>query len=202
MRLDFAYHQANLWRKKVRELPDLSWKSLSDVADCWRGEIDSPIDDKAILHTTNFTCFQPDGSSTSDLTRNVQRGDIIVKRVARNCADSFIPYYRNQRARCSDCILIIRPKDRSEKMALIFALRVLVASRKGAALIEHGIGASYIPLNTLNGLQIPVNLCSLFPELFTLFTTAVMNKNLKRMEGLEERVRAIILGTCIETQDA
>jgi predicted RNA methylase len=189
LRFDFAFHDAAIWHKRIRTLSDLEWQRFGDIADCWRGEVSSPITQDEVLHTTNFSTFKPPILDNGQWKRPVRRGDLIVKRVGRDCGSSWLPYVRRRAARCSDCIFIIRPKRPAQTLQLLFSLRVLLSGGRGTPLIEHGVAAAYITKNALDELILPVGLADSYPKSFNKFTQAVRERRWDDLVDIEAQIR-------------
>lgn len=200
LRFDFRFHEAHGWYLNLQTKPRLIWEQLGKIAHVSRGGISSPVANRGVLHTTNFLAPQKllrkkrQSVTTSADTSAAQPGDILVKRVGRNCALSACLYTLRLPVRCSDCILIIRPKQR-DALKVLFALRVLMAWSIGSALVENGIGAFYIPSEALKRLLIPVNLADVYPARFRRFTNALMRSDFRAVQRIEGVVRRVLGGT-------
>lgn len=193
VRFDFAFHESLNWYRRLLSFVDLGWVPAPTVVDCWRGEVASPITDKSVLHTTNFLSFSPSLDRKGGLLqRPVRSGDLVVRRVGRSCSESWLPYYGIQEAGCSDCILVVRPKDNVDSLRLLFALRVLLADRKGAPLVEYGVGACYITLKALDSIKVPMMLAFNYPGSFEQFRHAVEQEMWHLLPGIERRVRGYL----------
>jgi hypothetical protein len=79
-----------------------------------------------------------------------------------------------------------------DRYSVLFALRVLVAWRPGAALIEKGLGATYISVGELGLLQIPLSLASHFPRQFAAYKKAAETESWETLRLIEQRVRKMI----------
>src|SRR5438876_2283360 len=126
------------------------------------------------------------------MDRMAHHGDIIIKRVARHAALSAIIYKGRYPARCSDCILILRPQPNTDVNRLLFSLRTIIAWPRGAGLVEHGVGATYIPAGRLGSLQIPVNLAELYPRTFQRFSASVKRADWTILPFVEKGVRRAV----------
>lgn len=191
-RFDFGYHEAALWYERLRRIGELGWVRLKDIADCWRGEVDSPIRDPGILHTKNFEKFRPVNKESCGWLRPARTGDIVVKRVARDCASSWMLYLRRRCAQCSDCVLVIRLRGGREALPALFALRVLLASTKGAPLVERGTAASYLTVDSVSDIYIPSRLCEIYKASFEEFREAIRKGKLQKAATIEARVRSYL----------
>src|ERR1700733_12645354 len=180
LRLDFAFHESQGWLRTLRRIEGLRWQKTSDLATVWRGQVKSPVKSPSILHTTNLKSLVPKRRYKIG-TNPVKMGDIVCKRVARSCAESFIMYQHTLPVSASDCLLVFRPNRNVNRYALLFAIRVLVASRRGAALVEKGLSATYLTIDELSALQIPISLADRFPDEFRRFKTAVKRRMWKEL---------------------
>lgn len=188
-RLDYRYHEADRWYKNVRQ-HDLGWTRLGDVANVFRGAVDSPVKSKSVLHTTNMVSFRAPATPRwiGDL-RAAHYGDIIMARVSRNSALTPILYKGKHAARCSDCLLIIRSIGDVRSSKLLFALRFVIAWELGAGLLERGVGATYITASDLRELLVPTKLAGVAPDVFNKFAAAVRNGNWSQLPKLEAKAR-------------
>ena len=174
-RLDFGYFAA---RQKTRALllqDCFDWRRLHDVAVVWRGDVRSPIGSLFAIHTCDYahgSWHRPVGvklpTDRKD-ARTVTKGDLLVKRVGRNAYQSFGRYLSEPGIRCSDCVLIIRPRINIVRNEMLFALRTLSELRWLRPLLERGTGASYITMSSLSELWVPMRLHQRFPEHFGSF---------------------------------
>ena len=194
-RLDYRFYDAQLWHQSIQQVRELNWCALQEVADVIRGGVDSPIANDDTLHTTNFFQFHSSLRSTvrSSSERLAMRGDLIIKRVARDCAETAIPFPGRGPAPCSDCVLIVRPRFGIDGMRLLFAIRTVISWSKGKNLVEQGLGASYIPANCLRRLVIPLGLSTRYKKPFKRFEIAVADRRWKELPGIESAVRASIV---------
>jgi SAM-dependent methyltransferase len=197
MRFDFRFHEAQTWYERVRSGPKLEWKILGRIAEVVRGSVDSPIVSSEVLHTTNFflrSLLRADRKQCLTIARDsgaARSGDILVKRVGRNCALSVRLYTRRIPVPCSDCILIIRPRSGDVKK-LLFAIRVLIAWPIGAGRVENGTGASYISADVLRTMRVPVNLAEIYPKSFVRFIAALKRPDFKTTQKIESAVRRML----------
>jgi predicted RNA methylase len=196
-RFDFRFHEAQTWFEKLRSRKRLKWVRLGSVSEVLRGDVDSPIKSNSVLHTTNFSTLKNSSkqrSPTSKLERIARYGDIILKRVGRYAASSPILYKGKGSARCSDCILIIRPHSTTDVNRLLFSLRIMIAWSRGSGLVEHGVGATYIPANHLCSLELPLGLARTYSSRFKLFSERVRKSDWESLPEIESAVRQRILG--------
>lgn len=173
-RFDYSFHDANRWLEKIKAIKECDWHRLGDISDCWRGEVASPTMRRDVLHTTNFNNItvlpQRDGLSW---IRPAEKGDLLVRRVGRGCARSFKLNHLPLPMPCSDCVIIIRPLRDVSNLSLLFALRAMMTSAQGQALVEKGLGAKYLAIGPLRNLQIPLGLSAIFPQEFASFQRSI-----------------------------
>lgn len=195
-RLDFGYHNAAMRAAALKRQQALGWQELGELAAVWRGTEKTPGLHKSVIHTghyqrgfwrTDENCSLKSGLSSE---RKVQAGDILVKRVSRNCARSFGLGVEIENARASDCVLVIRPRRGFQHLRLLFAVRCLMAFDYGPLLLERGTGASYITQREIAGLEVPYWLSKLYPGLYKLYVKAVQRRSFASMQDLESRVCA------------
>jgi N-6 DNA Methylase len=194
-RFDFRFHEAREWMKAIRQGSNVKWASLGSLVTLFRGGAKSPIVSRSILHTTNLPTFRAKRLrrlSKAATTKLAQNEDIIIKRVGRNAASSAILYKGRYPAKCSDCILILRPQSGCDVRRVLFSLRVLIAWRRGAGLVENGVGATYISSRALGSLEIPVNLPDLHPVAFGQFSNSIEKSDWASLPIIEGGVRRAI----------
>lgn len=191
-RFDFNYHKArralNILRARTE---DLGWQRLQSIALISRGEVESPIQTGAAIHTTDYA----GALWTAKNVRKPRKGanvtsseDILLSRVGRRCNSTFgvvaqsgIPY--------SDCVYVIRPLVRTNRDALLYALRVVFGEDQRAALIAQGTGAQYIRKGQLQRIQIPTRLSERQADLFVRYRRALRHRNAKELHAIERAAR-------------
>lgn len=203
IRFDYSFHKAFKWHESLAtSFPQLEWSKVTDVASIHRGSIDAVARDRRVLHTSHYR----DGSwkLPNDIGRfrrdrsqkGVQKGDLLVKRVGRDCGRSIGKVRGHQGLACSDCILIIRPKEKALSARLLFALRVVLAWSGGLPLIQRTTGASYLTAKELSRLSIPLGLADQFPQEYAHYKSAVAERQIDAMLSIEHNIRRS-LTTCI-----
>jgi N-6 DNA Methylase len=197
-RLDFSFHKARRWHKEIRSAtPALGWVQLDHVASVLRGPIQSPKGATLALHTTDYKngfWYRPRPSKIlTDQSVGIKRGDILVKRVGRNCGATFGFPRGHIGDAVSDCLLIIRPYNIRSSHKILFALRVILANESGKHLIERGTGASYITEEDLNNLIIPLSLANRKPQAFKKYKKAIKNRAYNKMVRLETLIKVSAL---------
>ena len=197
-RFDYGFYKALRWHRGLRGTrPDLGWTALRNVTNIYRGSAKSPVN-ATVLHTCDYHKGFWDTRRRSDQLQKdrsvcgIRRGDLLVKRVGRQCASSIGKVVGNVRTRCSDCVLIIRPIQVSRSTEILFSLRVLLASPTMAALTEKGTGATYLTASQLLNLSIPARLARRFPKTFCDYRRAIWRRNYRGMTDIENKVRDLI----------
>jgi predicted RNA methylase len=192
-RLDFGYHSARARFGALRKRASLGWCRLGELATVWRGTEKTPGIAESVVHTGNHVggFWQSDrvrslkGGAVAD--GQIRPGDILVRRVSRNCARSFGLGIGIRGALVSDCVLIARPRYRVGSTRLLFAIRCLMALDFGPGLLERGTGASYLAQGELGGLEVPYGLSRVCRALFGLYRRAVRCRCFEAMQGVESR---------------
>ena len=115
----------------------------------------------------------------------VEDGDILVKRVSRDCARTFGSSVGLDGHLCSDCVLIIRPLVKRDHMKLLFCLRCLFELEFMTALVEKGTGAAYLSKEGLKNLSIPLGLAERFPGYFRRYSAAAKRRDFLSMVQIE-----------------
>jgi type I restriction enzyme M protein len=167
-RLDFSFHFSKIKLEEIIGYDRVVCKPLSEVSMIDRGKVVAPFIDKNTLHTSGYQKGMWSSSvvmekSASGLTAG--RGDLLVKRVSRNCHLTFGIYNHNE-STISDCVFRIRPSGNLTSDQLLFAIRVIYSNPLGKKLLVKGTGASYISAKSLMEAPIPINLHELFPDEF------------------------------------
>jgi hypothetical protein len=177
-RLDFGYHRSGQLLERLMQDERLGWQRLGDIAMVLRGDVSSPLGPACAVPTSDFAngfwkraprhklpqAFNPD--------RTIQRGDLLVKRVGRDCHKSFGRPLSLLGMPCSDCVLIVRPKNPRISTQLLFALQSLFETHWSGPLVERGTGASYVSLNSLLTLSIPTKLHERCPKTYASYALA------------------------------
>lgn len=195
-RLDFSFLKAHGWYRALeKSFPQLTWTPLEKLAFLYRGGVDSPEGARRALHTCDYRdgFWRPSqrrpGLRRDGSQRGARRGDLLMKRVARNCAASVGLLLKVSGRACSDCLLIIRPRRPALRLKVLFTLRVLLASSTGAALVERGTGARYISATWLARLRVPINLASWYPRHYDAFKEAVRRRDIESMRVVERYIQ-------------
>lgn len=177
-RLDFGFVSARLKLSELQKQLNLQWAPLSDVADVIRGEIDSPTGPRCAIHSTDFDNGFWHASERHDYTlgnkadRRIRRGDLLMSRVGRTASRSIGRGVGIVGMACSDCVLIIRPKNYRTSLKTLFALRFVLWHDWIQPLVERGTGATYISHLSILQLNVPTNLWKKFPAQFQKFADA------------------------------
>jgi predicted RNA methylase len=198
-RLDYSFHRSRLLHNTLRaKTPDFGWLQLRDVAAVLRGGVPSPEGPNVAVHTTDYQrgfwrrfsslALRIDPSSTG-----LRRGDILVKRVGRDCGRSFGRAVGHIGHAASDCVLVIRPNKVNESTQLMFALRVLLACDLGAALIERGTGAPYLTDRDLRELYIPFRIADSFAGQYKHYKEAIRKHRFDAMKNIEKEVQSVLV---------
>lgn len=186
-RFDFGFHNAQIKLKKLTMRSELGWKRLGDIAQVFRGSVASPQGPKTAVHSCDFKSGFWKRSARHRIRfcdmkdRRICLGDILVKRVGRECHLSFGKAIALTGIPCSDCLLVIRPNSRHESLRILFALQVLFSLEWTKALIERGTGATYVGQNGLLDLPLPMELHTFFPQEFQIFEDGQKNTSDKQI---------------------
>lgn len=182
-RLDFGYYRAADKLKLLLDNKRFGWKSLEDVADVFRGDMDSPEGPKNAVHTSDYSngfWLPSERHKSTSAGLRIQRGDLLVRRVGRNCYKSFGRPVSLQGMPCSDCVLIVRPKESRNSTRLLFSLQVIGELSWSKSLIERGTGASYVSHESIRKIAVPMNLHECYPKTFEAFVAAQHRRSSKK----------------------
>jgi hypothetical protein len=198
-RLDFGYYRSLTRLNLLKEKRLLGWRPLGELARISRGTAPTPGISRSVVHTGNYTDGFWRPARARRLGTNwrfdggVRAGDILVKRVSRNCARSFGIVYGIHNAAASDCVLIIHPRSSIGTIRLLFALRCLMSLDFCPGLLEKGTGASYLSQSDLHCFEVPFALSKRYPQRFSLYATAVRHRSFATMRKIELEVgRALV----------
>ena len=199
LRFDYGFHAALRRYKELMEGSDhLGWAELPVSADVWRGKIKSPLGPKKALHTYDFNGgFWHLGNRRIRIRkdkseRGIRRGDLLMKRVGRNCSSSVGKVLGHIGCASSDCLWIVRPKKGTMSTRMLFALRVLLGFDFGAQLVECGTGAPYITEKALRDLIIPTKLADVYHKQYSGYREAIIRRDFNTMLSIEDRVRRLL----------
>jgi tRNA1(Val) A37 N6-methylase TrmN6 len=182
-RLDFGFVSACVKLSKLQRRRNLQWTPLSDVADVIRGEIDSPMGPRCAIHSTDYSggfwhaSERHDHAIGEKLERRIRRGDLLMSRVGRAASRSVGRGIGITGMACSDCVLIIRPKNYRTSLKILFALRFVLCPEWIQPLVERGTGATYVSHKSLLDLRIPADLWKRYPAQFRKFVNAERSRN-------------------------
>jgi hypothetical protein len=196
LRLDFGFCSSSASLKQVMSrTTELNWAKLGTCARIFRGRGDSPHELERSIHTTDYSAKNWDfskapGNIARDRSeRGLRRGDLLMKRVGRNCSYTLRANQALQDKQCSDCVFIVRPSKQIPSVRLLLAVRVLLESKIGPMLIERGSGASYITESALKSLLIPLGLPKQNVSLYRRYRQAVYQQNTERIRAIEREFR-------------
>jgi hypothetical protein len=198
-RFDFGYFKGQQQLRRILLLAEYDWRPLSMLVTVHRGKAKSPIGPKTAVHTCDYRTGFWRSARRHRLGKRasvmrLEEGDILVKRVGRYCSRTFGRIAGTLGMECSDCVMILRPKDRRMSSKILFALRCLVALPWIAPVIEKGTGASYITERSLNDLQVPIALHKRFPKSFEKYKSAIQKRSFSEMCRVERYVAKCLVG--------
>lgn len=186
-RLDFCFHRANSQIGKLKDLRGIQWSTLGNEATVIRGSVRTPLNSAPAVHSSNFSAgfwrrgdLVPPSAIESKIV--ICKGDLLVKRVGRDCRLSFGKPVALEGLPCSDCVLIVRPNDRISSDKLLFAIRTMLEFGFSKGLLERGTGASYMSHTSVGEFPIPINLDKTYPKLFSEFCNAQRSRSPERMK--------------------
>jgi len=177
-RFDFGYHRAAENLHGLMSHERFGWQRLTELAVILRGDIASPLGPTLAVHTSDYAngfwrrSERHQKSTSRDPEHTIQRADLLVKRVGRNCHKTFGRPLSLQGMPCSDCVLIVRPRDFGISTRLLFSLQTLFELTWSKPLLERGTGASYVSHESLLEMSIPTRLDECFPKTYASFVAA------------------------------
>lgn len=194
LRLDFSFHESSTnYLRQLRE-EHLGWQPVSEIASLHRGSESDPGRWPLVVHTSHYRSgfWRSRGREASDQCESqaptIRRGDLLIKRVGRDCSQSLgRPVGMTDRS-CSDCVLIVRPQALSESTRLLFALRCFLSAGWARALVERGTGAAYLSRDSLAALRVPFDLPQIYPREFDRYRRAARSRDFSTMRSIEMRV--------------
>ena len=198
-RLDFGFYRARMFYQRIQSIGFLDWRPLQDVADVIRGGEDRTPLWHSVVHLWSyrkgFWRAPQERATGGEQFRGdtVNRGDILVKRVGRNCIQSFGKVHGAIGFPCSDCVLIIRPHDLNNSIRLLFALRCIVGMSNGPAFLERGTGARYLTGTELRTMSIPLRLSQRYCRAYRKYETAVRKRDILEMCKIEKSIQQRLL---------
>ncbi len=195
-RFDYQFHFVHNWYTNLLvSQPNLEWVQLRDVAKILRGKIKTPFKTLRAIHTCDYQdgfWHRKNGDemiSQGNSEQSIHKGDILVKRVSRKCAQTVGLVLGHEDYAVSDCVLILRPQKVEMGLEILFSLRFLIAFNLGACLLERGTGATYLTESDLRELLIPIGLAKEHACLFKQYQTAISLQNFEQMKEIENHLR-------------
>lgn len=194
-RFDYSYYNS---KKRIQGLEckhsNLNWIELEHLACILRGSKASPEGKHIAIHTNHYKMgfWNSKRVLFSDKSeKGIQKGDFLIKRVGRDCSQSLGLILGPTGKACSDCILIIRPRNPKFQIKLLFAIRVMFSLEEVKGLLENGTGASYLTEHKLKKLKIPLNLSHQYKEIYCNYKRAVLNQNIDNMKKQEGKIKSL-----------
>lgn len=195
-RLDYSYLESILIIRGLSSNTKLFMQNVSSIADIYRGPLAPPYDKGAVIHTSSYIGHWNINTSTLFNSRiydtYVRGGDILVKRVGRDCLTSFGMVFIKRKQLATDCILIIRPRSDDFRLPLLLSLRVMYSCDFGKSYLQKGTGAKFISATQLSLAPVILNLFELYPENKSSYASAVKNNDIAKMREIEELIRSEI----------
>lgn len=198
LRLDFSSNNAQLTQRSIiAKNGNLEWVPVHLLAKIYRGSKDSPRGRATAIHTSDYV----DGFwSISPRHRQYERkhkqivraGDLLVKRVGRDCASSLGRISGTKPVACTDCVMILRPNGRLSSTGLLFALRTVLTAEWGKRFVEKGTGASYLTASGLSELLVPTKLHKRFPRIYERYVAALRSRDFCQLRKLESLIQRTI----------
>ncbi len=199
-RLDFGFFNSRQTYLELAASTDLNWTPLSQVAKIMRGTAPSPKGRRFAVHTTDYIkgfwrrrpCHRIFKKLATICT--ISDGDLLIKRVSRDCAESLGKPIGLHGRKCSDCVFIIRPHSDVDSNAALFAIRTLLGAPWGPSIIARGTGATYLTESGLTKLMVPLTLNEKVPRLYRSYLDALRARRFSEMLIIENQVRKKVFG--------
>ncbi|VUD62303.1 Modification methylase Eco57IB [Thalassocella blandensis] len=195
-RLDYSFIKSLRFYEMITNNDYYHFKPAGVICDIYRGKLIPPYDKHAVIHSTSYSGHWNNPSKTIFNKQinsvYVDKGDILVKRVGRNCLKSFGLMLINRKQVPTDCILILRPKNQDDAMKILFSIRILYSHSNGESYLQRGTGAKYISANRLALAPILTNLHKIYDSHFRQYEIAVKSNHIEEMMDIESVVRESI----------
>lgn len=147
-------------RNLLLEHTPFQLSKLGSVYEITRGTVTENFKDGTALHTTNYLEeSRIPYEANSDIA--LYKGDLVLKRVARNPLGSLREYTGSQ-VRFTECIFRLRTKNVQKRLQLLFGLHVSFCFSFTNNLLIKGSGASYLTKSGLTDF-------SFFTDVFEYF---------------------------------
>ena len=195
-RYDYGYVKAHQVSESLQSsCSDMSWCNAGNVIDFYRGKISSPLGRVRAIHTNNYKgvywrldCMAKEIARDKSV-RGIRDGDLIIKRVGRNCSRSIGISADLNGFACSDCLLLLRPKNGFDSIKILLAMRLMLCSSIGQGLLERGAGASYLTESGLRTLPIPLGIADMHPLHFETYQNAIRTMSVRTILKIENQLR-------------
>jgi hypothetical protein len=195
--MDFGFFESLKYFEDYLINQPFYWVPLSELADLQRGKEESPKGIIDSIHTTEYKDgFWLNSNNKRLIKKNnsvqISEGDLLIKRVGRNCSKSLGLHLNLDGFNCTDCVFIVRPKKELESSKLLFNFRVIYNSYFGSNTLEKGTGAKYMTATGLEKVQVPVNLHSIYHIKYMEYLMALEKRDFSYMNMIEDQVRSKI----------
>lgn len=200
--LNYEYQSASREFGRLRQCTSLGWKRLGAIADITRGPVSAPNITSWVVHSTSIDGLRLKSTPRRCSPRNsttLVEGDLVVPRVGRNVSRRLAVFNYGFSSRFSDCVVRIRPAEVSWGKCL-FALRVVMGSELHALVQRPGTGASYLSIEAMRELQIPIDLNKAFDSEFKSWCAHLQSSKFDEAISIEKEV-AVRLGLGSESID-
>lgn len=196
-RLDFAYYLAKKEFSRLAHRRTLGWRELGELATVTRGSVGTPLIGESALHTSDYKdgywrAATVTSSGKAPVGVRICTGDILVKRVSRNCSQTFGLTRGATGRACTDCVLVVRPRRSRESTRILFAIRCMMGLGHLPSLIQRGTGASLLSATALRKLRIPSSLYARYPRLYKRYHLAQKRGDFTTVLEIESRIQSTL----------
>lgn len=196
-RLDFAYHDAAMRLQAAqRRAQRHPWVQLGDVATVSRGLCRGGTDWPTVLHTSSrhgrFWHSPADPANRPASSHVLTSRDILMARVGRNLASSAGILVGPAVTKWSDCVLRIRPRGRTDRSALLLALRVVLNHSRFTPLVVRGLAARYTTPTDLEALRLPLSSTVAKKSLLSDYREALARRDAFVCELIEDEMAELL----------
>jgi len=194
-RLDYSFYKSLDLYQKLYTVDFLKHSRLSEFCEVFRGALPPPYPKKGVFHSTDFKNLnaKEEERNISTLKVNVKKihfGDIVIKRVSRDCISSITIYPYFDMPTPTDCILVIRIKNNLlSPEQLLFTLRTYYSCNEGGFLLQKGTGANFLSIKSLRNIKLPINLHILYSRIFNNYVNSLNENRTEESNMIENNLR-------------
>ncbi len=195
-RLDYGYHHGLRQFNLLTSTTALGSRSLGETFEILRGSLETPAGKACGVHTCDGrgqvwdTRGRVPSKRLDQGDKIIRKGDLLLKRVARNALRSCGSGRLCEGKTWTDCVFVLRPRYSFEHAKALLLVRVILGLSWVEDMLAKGAGSQFISKSDLEPLPLPWRLLDNSPSLVRDYRKALAASQMSMLDAIEARVRA------------